>query len=101
MRGFVMHSALFVAKVSGLTPEKWGAFLLKAEIGSRIYPGAFRLAENVWLLNFQDYPASLPRLVTVADVQEVPYGILPFEHEPQWLPVGFDPNTIQGRSEET
>jgi len=96
-----MHSALFVARVSGVLPEKWQNFLERAKAELRTYPGVSRLPENVWIVEFQENPAPLSYLVSAADALKVHYGILPFEHELQWLPVGFDPKTILGRSEET
>jgi hypothetical protein len=89
-----MHSALFVAKISGIDPMKWGDFLLQAKVGVQTFPNVSRLAENVWLVNFQESPVPLSLLVCAADAQGVLYGILPFEDVPEWLPVGFDPKTI-------
>jgi hypothetical protein len=31
---------------------------------------------------------------TPAKSRKITYGVLPFEHEPEWLPGGFDPKTI-------
>ncbi|MGO9176111.1 MAG: hypothetical protein ACLQED_08220 [Desulfobaccales bacterium] len=93
-----MHNALFVARVSGVLPEKWHNFLTTAKAESGTFPGVSRLAENVWIVDFQENPAPLSYLVSAADAHGVHYGILPFEHELQWLPVGFDPKTILGRS---
>ena len=95
-----MHSALFVAQI-GRDRRKWSDFLSGAKVGFMTYPGVLRLAENVWLVNFQESPVSLSRFVCAADVHGVLYGILPFEHAPEWLPVGLDSNTILVRSEET
>lgn len=95
-----MHSALFVAQI-GRDRKKWSDFLRSAKVGLRTYPNILRLAENVWLVNFQESPVSLSWFVCAADDHEVPYGILPFEHAPEWLPAGFDSSTILARSEET
>ena len=96
-----MHSALFVAQVWGKDPIKWGEFLMKAKVGLRKHPGVLRLAENVWLMNFQESPVSLSWFVCAADIHGIPYGILPFERAPEWLPVGFDPKTISDHNGET
>ena len=95
-----MHSALFVAQIP-IGGARWREFLMKAKVGLRTHPGVSRLAENVWLVNLQENPAPLAYFVSAADALGVPYGILPFEHAPQWLPVDFDPNTIRVRSDKT
>jgi hypothetical protein len=59
---------------------------------------AQRLSENVWLLNFAVAPSDLSWLVSTAEKLGIPYGILPFDAEPRWLPAGFDPTSIQVRS---
>ncbi len=95
-----MHSALFVAGF----PEKgsvWPDFLIRAKVTKQKYPNVLRLAENVWLVNFQENPAPLAWLVSAADAYGVAYGIVPFEHAPEWLPADFDPNTISVQNEET
>ena len=87
-----MHSILFVANPA-LNPDTWAAFT--EQIDKKIKPtqDALRLAENVWLVNLQASVAPFGWLVASADIHGVSYGILPFEHEPEWLPVGFDPST--------
>jgi hypothetical protein len=95
-----MHSALFVARFPCTAPTTWGEFLRKAKVTLRTYPNVSRLSENVWLVNLQENPAPLAYLVSAADAIGVAYGILPFQDKPEWLPAGFDPNTIQGQSEE-
>jgi hypothetical protein len=50
-------------------------------------------------VNFRSNPPALGYLISSAVNLGVAYGILAFEHEPEWLPVGFDPETILGRSE--
>ena len=96
-----MHSALFVARVANTLPTKWQNFLDRAKVALHTYPNVSCLAENVWVVNFQENPAPLSYLVSAADSLGVHYGILPFEHAPEWLPVGFDPKTILGQNEET
>jgi hypothetical protein len=93
-----MHSALFVAKIPGLERHNWAGFLGAVAQHLRDEKSAMRLAENVWLVNFQASPSALSWLVTSAERHDTTYGILPFVDEPQWLPVGFDPNTIRGRN---
>jgi len=95
-----MHSALFVAQISEFSKD-WANFLHKAKVGLRKFPNVSRLAENVWMVNLQENPAPLAHLVSAADALGVAYGILPFQHAPEWLPVDFDPKTIRVRSEET
>ncbi len=94
-----MHSALFAAQIPQ-TSKTWSEFLMKSKVELRTFQNVSRLAENVWLVNLKENPAPLAYLVSAADALGVPYGILPFEHAPEWLPVGFDPKTMRGRSEE-
>ena len=95
-----MHSIIFVAKVPGLASRHdWQAFL-----GSIFQKGVgennetARLSENVWLVNFQKSPRDFAWLTTCAETHLIAYGILPFDDEPRWLPVGFDPKTILARN---
>jgi len=88
-----MRSALFVASL----PEAvaWSKFL--GFVDGKLQPHAksiVRIGENVWLLDVASNPAPLAWLVTTAEHHGIRYGILPFDGEPQWLPAGFDPNTI-------
>jgi hypothetical protein len=91
-----MHSVIFVASIH---PDKgsWGTFLIQADGHLRNAKEAKRLAENIWLLTTKDSVASLGFLIAAAEQQKVSYGLLPFERAPEWLPAGFDPNTIQGQ----
>jgi hypothetical protein len=89
-----MHSAiLWVRPPDESERQKWPAFLATI---SRLEGNVAlaRLAENVWLVNFQDSPFAFARLVVAFEQHKLPYGILPLEHEPQWLPAAFDPKTI-------
>lgn len=95
-----MHSALFVVQIPEIS-KTWREFLMTAKVELKTFQSTFRLAENVWLINMQENPALLAYLVYAADFLKVPYGILPFGHEPEWLPVGFDPKTIQAQSVKT
>ncbi len=90
-----MHSVLFVAQIA---KDRWSAFLDEAKVELMKSPDVSRLAENVWIVNLQKNPQPLGWLLSAAYVARVSYGILPFEHEPKWLPGDFDPKTIQGRN---
>lgn len=98
-----MHSALFVAGIPDRNQanyyQNWAGFLgaLPPKFWSE--KNAKRLSENVWLVNFQNSPSALSWLVTSAEKHGIPFGILSFDEEPQWLPAGFDPKTIQAHNE--
>jgi hypothetical protein len=92
-----MHSALFIAKPSRGSPD-WNGFNGALAQPLRHDEDIQRLAENVWLVSFQKSPRTLSWLVVSAERHGIAYGILPFDAEPQWLPVGFDPKTIEGQS---
>ncbi len=84
-----MHSALFVAKF----PDRhgvWDEFIKRIAERTSSKQGVQRLAETVWLVNVQSSMSGLAALVAHADTLAVSYGILPLEHEPRWLPAGFD-----------
>ena len=90
-----MHSVLFVAHI----PERpgqgdWDEFLRCATKRAKPNTGVLRLSENVWLIDVSSSFSPLAWLVADAERLKVSYGILPFEHEPRWLPAGFDPRTI-------
>jgi hypothetical protein len=103
----LMHSAIVVIKVQidsdpagSINRHRWSTFITDVDALRESTPrplgkqqGVARLAENVWLVNFQENPAALARLVSYADQHQFPYGILQLEDEPQWLPAGFDPKT--------
>ncbi len=57
-----MHSALFVARISGVEPNKWERFLKTAKVELHTYPNVSCLAENVWVVNFQENPDLFPIL---------------------------------------
>jgi hypothetical protein len=92
-----MHSVLFVATPIDRRGD-WSEFLTRADMKVGREKGVYRLSENVWLVNMKTSPSVLGRLISLADAQTVPYGLLPFEHEPEWLPAGFDPTSIQVRT---
>ncbi len=87
-----MHSVLFVAAMSDRR-EAWLEFIQHAAKKTDESEAAARLAENVWLLNLQKSVGPLGWLVAMAEQANIAYGLLPFEHAPEWLPISFDPNT--------
>src|ERR1700681_4471709 len=89
-RRSIMHSALFVAGIPDINHyQGWTGFLGAIMPKFRSKENAKRLSENVWLVNFHKSPSALSWLVTSAERHGIPFGILPFDEEPQWLPVGF------------
>ena len=46
-------------------------------------------------MNLHHSPSSLSWLVAYAEERKIAYGLLQFERPPDWLPVGFDPSSIQ------
>jgi hypothetical protein len=89
-----MHSAIiWVKPPDDVADQDWVGFS-RAISTVRGNPGLSRLAENVWLVNFQQAPSAFARIVAACDHHKFYYGILPLEHVPQWLPAGFDPKTI-------
>ena len=89
-----MHSALFVAHVPR-DRTVWGQYL--EFVGGKLkhQKGVARLSENIWLVNFHQSPSALSWLVAYAEERKIAYGLLQFERPPDWLPVGFDPSSIQ------
>ena|SRR5712692_4442761 len=88
-----MHSAIiWVHPPDDFAGEKWQG-LLQSTRPLKNSPAVSQLAENVWLVNFQEAPALFARLVAACDHHKFSYGILPLEHEPQWLPAGPGPKT--------
>src|SRR5438105_2978753 len=99
----MMHSALFVVELPD-HEQRWQSFIaevdrLRTQQTDPLHnmPNVARLAENVWLLNFQMTPEPLARLVSAAVALRLSYGILQLDAAPQWLPAGFDPKTIWDR----
>jgi hypothetical protein len=92
-----MHSTLIALKIPNEIND-WEAFLGTVSTKLKQAKGVLRLAENVWLVNLQESVAPLGWIVSLAESKGFSYGILPFQAEPQWLPAGFDPNTIQARN---
>lgn len=93
-----MHSVLFVAFIPQEPSDDWGRFVSNVQSKIRQDKNALRLAENVWLLNLQGSVAPLGWLVAAAETTKVPYGLIPFQNAPEWLPAGFDPKTIPARN---
>jgi hypothetical protein len=92
-----MHSLLFVATMVSQSQD-WTAFLTSVGEKLRRQKGFVRLAENVWLLDLTVSVQPLGALVHQAETYGIPYGLLPFDEAPQWLPASFDPKPIQARS---
>ena len=97
-----MHSAIFVVQVpdQGIDAgrQQWLNYLGAVEASD--LPAADRLAENVWLVNFEKHPEVLARLIDAAVRQyKLPYRILRLYAAPQWLPVETDPSTTVVQSE--
>ncbi len=92
-----MQSLLFVATIPTQSRD-WADFLARAQAkltpteDEQRYAGSFvRLAENVWLLDVAKSAEPLGWLTSQAQVVGVPYGLLTFDNEPQWLPADFQP----------
>jgi hypothetical protein len=60
--------------------------------------GVERLAEAVWLVNFQADTAPLGWMIAEAERRQISYRMLVFPNAPQWLPVGFDPKPTQDQN---
>ena len=88
-----MHSMLFIATISSKKHD-WAEFLEHADRQLAQARGVARLAENVWLLNLRETVEPFGHLVYLEQRGGISYGLLPFEHAPEWLPADFDPNTI-------
>jgi len=93
----MIHAILFV-----VTPPtekaKWDLFIANASPKLATDKHVKRLSENVWLLEPQKSMTTLGHLIALADNQRFAIGILPLEHELQWLPADFDPTSSQGHS---
>ena len=85
-----MHSALFVAVKPPSDSQDWHKFIHATNTNAKIKEHAERLAEGVWLVNFQRSPAALGLLICAAE-PSIGYRILPLAEAPQWFPVA-DPN---------
>ena len=98
-----MHSALIVVEIptqhfNAANNQAWLTFIGQVDrlTSAKIDPldkqqGVERLGENVWLVNFRQNPAALARLVGAAENMKLVCKILPFDTEPQWLPVASNP----------
>ncbi len=87
-----MHSVMFVATIPTRVTD-WREFLTYADQKLDHAENVLRLSENVWLINLQKSVAPLGWLVSKAEQKDIAYGLLPFEHAPEWLPDAFDPST--------
>jgi hypothetical protein len=96
-----MHSAIVVIEMPPSTHDTsvrqaWANFNGELDIPVAKPPlhqqkGVSRLGENVWLVNLQENPGALGRILRSAENFQFAYGILPLDAGPQWLPAGFDP----------
>jgi hypothetical protein len=86
-----MRYALFTADIPDT--DVWRNYMNRVEPKLRQAKGVSKLGENVWLLDLSQSTVALATLVAHADAVGIVHRILPFEHEPQWLPAGSDPST--------
>jgi hypothetical protein len=87
-----MHSAIFVC-----LPERnadFPQFLSIVAAKLKDEQQFDRLAENVWLVNFQKHPDHLGWLIALCEQRGISYRILPLADAPQWFPVGSGPKTV-------
>lgn len=91
-----LHSILFVASFPDRDID-WEAFTQEVDKKVSQARNVARLAENVWMIDLTISVAPLGWLVAVAEQKAISHGLLPFDDEPRWLPVGFDPKTIRGQ----
>jgi hypothetical protein len=92
-----MHSLMFVASIPRQITD-WNEFAASVSKKLQRDQHIARLSENAWLLDLTQGTSGLGHLIVAAETRGISYGLLPFEHKPQWLPDGFDPKTIQGQS---
>ncbi len=94
-----MHSVLFVATPeSGNSGTAWQEFLKDVSRSTGSGAAVQRLAENVWLFELRNDFAVFAGMIVAAERYQVGYGILPLEHEPEWLPAGSGPKTISAQN---
>jgi hypothetical protein len=93
-----MHSAIFAAVQPTNPSQPWFEFVEGTNKNPKINQNAERLAPGVFLVNFRKSPAALGLLICAAETSAIAYRILPLAEAPQWLPVGFDPKTIQAQN---
>jgi len=104
-----MHSALFVAIVpdekwvtnSPASRPLWYAFTDIVDACIVKYNSVQRLSDSVWLVDISKAIPFLACLISTAEYQKIAYKILPLADEPQWLPVGSDPDTTLDPSART
>jgi hypothetical protein len=94
----MLVSALFTASIPD-NGSTWENFLGTLYQAIQKHEEQFsRISENVWILDLKSSMAPLGFLIAACERYAIPYGIVPFDDEPQWLPGGFDPKTIRGSS---
>lgn len=81
-----MHSAIVVASPPETEADKqrWQLFLASIEL-LKSNPAVDELAENVWLVNFEQSPAALARLLSAGQQHQFSQRILRLPDEPKWL----------------
>jgi hypothetical protein len=81
-----MHSAIIVVEPPKTESDKirWQSFASAiAEVCK--HQGVEQLAENVWLINFQEAPVALARLVAAAHQHDFSQRILQLPEQPNWI----------------
>src|SRR6185437_8849318 len=98
-----MHSAIVVINMPeeshiGTASPTWNAFIadvdgLRQQKVDQLYKqqGVQLLAQNVWLVNFQQNPSAFAWLIVSAKRHNLHYGILQLNDPPQWNPEAFVP----------
>jgi hypothetical protein len=103
-----MHSVLFIAAfpdrgtgIPGHNEREWDKYLTAITPKLTQDSGVVRLSENIWLIDIAKSIVSLAHLIATSDHEKVAYNLLSFEHAPQWLLGGLDPNTTRVRNATT
>ena len=71
-----MHSAIFFVD-SGPNLQKWGEFQTVVKRNKAITEHATKLDERVWLVSFEASPLALSSLVSLAEANDLRYGVSP------------------------
>jgi hypothetical protein len=93
----LMHSAIIVVTMPN-NEQRWNKFIADVDRLGTAQPDPLRkrkdveqLATNVWLVNFQQNPEPLARIVSAATQHRLPHRILQLDAAPQWLRVDSNP----------
>jgi hypothetical protein len=81
-----MHSAIFVAEIPGKRGD-WDEFLGIADVKAKEGKDVERISDNVWQINFREFPSALGWLIALCEQWDVRYRILPLADAPEWLPI--------------